>query len=431
MLFKIKQLVTKIKNSNNGKIIAENFLYLSLLQVAGYVFPLITMPYLAKVIGVDGFGKIAFASAIMVWIQTIADWGFNYTATREVAKNREDNDSVSDIFSRVLWARCFLMILSFVLLCVLIFVIPQFKENAVVLLMTFLMIPGQIMFPDWFFQAMEKMKYITILNLASKLLFTILVFIFIKNKEDYILQPLFISLGYILAGIIAMYYILQKWRVRLKIVSLKSIIRTIKSSTDIFINNLLPNLYASLATVLLGVFHGNTANGIFDAGTKFMYVAQQLLSCVTRVFFPFLSRNINKHHIYAKASIGLSLGMSFMLFIFAPLLIKLFFPSEFYSAINVLRILSFVLIFITIDSVYGVNYLIVRGFDKQRRTICLICSVVGSIIAVVLVYYYSYIGKAVSLVVANALLGVVSMIYAVHIKNISLRNKEYLKDKSL
>lgn len=413
----LKTLLVKIKGSKDGKIIAENFIYLSMLQIAGYVFPLITMPYLAKIIGAEGLGRIAFASAIMVWIQTVADWGFNYTATREVAKNREDKDKVSDIFSRVLWSRCFLMIVSFVLLSFLIIVVPLFKENSIVIVMTFLMIPGHIMFPDWFFQAMEKMKYITILNLASKILFTILVFIFIKSKEDYILQPLFTSMGYVLAGVIAMYYILRRWKVRLKIVSLKSIIETIKSSTDVFINNLLPNLYASLATILLGIFHGNTANGIFDAGTKFMYVAQQLLSCVTRVFFPFLSRNINKHHIYAKVSIILSLGMSLALFIFAPLLIKLFFTPEFYDAINVLRILSLVLIFITIDSVYGVNYLIVRGFDKQRRTICLICSIVGCVIAVVLVYYYSYIGKAVSLVIANAILSIVSMIYAIHIKN--------------
>lgn len=413
---KIKNLFAQVKHSRNGKVLAENFAYLSLLQIAGYVFPLITMPYLARVIGVDGFGKIAFASAIIVWVQTVADWGFNYTATREVAKNRENIEIVSDIFSRVLWSRCFLMIVSFLILFILTSIIPQFRENANIIFVTFLMIPGHIMFPDWFFQAMEKMKYITILNLLSKLLFTILIFVFIKDEDDYILQPLFISMGFVLAGIIAMYYILVKWNIRLKKTSIKSIIRTIKSSTDIFLNNLLPNLYASFATILLGIFHGSTANGIYEAGTKFMYVAQQLLGSITRVFFPFLSRDISKHSIYAKASLIVSIAMSMFLFIFAPLLIRIFFTPEFSDAITVLRILSFVLIFITIDSVYGVNYLIVRGFDKQRRTICLTCSIIGCAIAIVLVFYFSYLGKALSLVIANAMLGVVSMIYAIRIK---------------
>ena len=150
----VNEFVNKVRKSNDGRKLMENFAYLSLLQMAGYVSPLITLPYLTRVIGVEGFGKIAFASAVMVWIQTVADWGFNYTATRDVARNREDRDKVSDIFSRVLWARCFLMFLSFVLLVLLVSFIPKFKENAAVIFVTFLMIPGHIMFPDWFFQAM-------------------------------------------------------------------------------------------------------------------------------------------------------------------------------------------------------------------------------------------------------------------------------------
>ena len=226
----IKSKINRIRQSKDGKVLVENFAYLSLLQVAGYVFPLITMPYLARVIGVEGFGRIAFASAIMVWIQTVADWGFNYTATRDVAKNREDKDKVSDIFSRVFWARCLLMLFSFVLLALLVMLIPKFRENAAVIFVTFLMIPGHIMFPDWFFQAMERMKYITILNLLSKLLFTTLVFVFVKDKEDYILQPLFVSLGFVFAGMVAMYYILVKWKVKLKFTSFSLIIKTINSS---------------------------------------------------------------------------------------------------------------------------------------------------------------------------------------------------------
>ena len=180
MKSKLTRVVGKIKKNEDGKVLVKNFAYLSLLQVAGYVFPLITMPYLARVIGIEGFGKIAFASAVMVWVQTIADWGFNFTATRDVAKNRDNSQMVSEIFSNVLWARCVLMILSFVFLLLLIALFPKFRVNSNILLVSFLMVPGHILFPDWFFQAMERMKYITILNVISKLLFTIAVFVFIK-----------------------------------------------------------------------------------------------------------------------------------------------------------------------------------------------------------------------------------------------------------
>ena len=119
------------------------------------------MPYLARVIGPDGFGKIAFAAAIIVWFTTISDWGFNYSATRDVAKNRDDKEKVSEIFSNVFWARLLLMVVSFVILSVFVILVPKLKENADIIYMTFLLIPGYIMFPDWFFQAIERMKYIT------------------------------------------------------------------------------------------------------------------------------------------------------------------------------------------------------------------------------------------------------------------------------
>ena len=170
---KFSEIKKRISGSKDGKTVFANFGYLSLLQIAGYVFPLITMPYLARVIGADGFGKIAFASAIVVWIQTISDWGFNLTATRDVAQNRADKEKVSRIFSNVLWARCLLTIFSGLLLLIAVLTVPYLRENADIIFVTFLLVPGHILFPEWFFQAIEKMKYTTIFNLLIKLVFTI------------------------------------------------------------------------------------------------------------------------------------------------------------------------------------------------------------------------------------------------------------------
>lgn len=107
----IANFFNRVKNNGDAKTVINNFAWLSVLQIAGYIFPLISIPYLAKVIGVDGFGKIAFASAVIIWIQTITDWGFNFTATRDVAKNKNDKLMVSEIFSNVLWSRILLMII--------------------------------------------------------------------------------------------------------------------------------------------------------------------------------------------------------------------------------------------------------------------------------------------------------------------------------
>lgn len=411
MLSKLKQLFARLKQSKDGKTLVANFGYLSLLQVAGYVFPLITMPYLARVIGAEGFGKIAFAAAIMVWFQTIADWGFCYTATRDVAKNRDDKEKVSEIFSNVFWARIFLMFVSFVALSICVMTIPKLRENADVIMISFLMIPGHIMFPDWFFQAMERMKYITILNIISKTFFTIAIFLFIKERDDYILQPLFTSLGFVISGIIAMYYILVKWKIRLWFTPFKEIIKTIKSSTNVFINNIVRNFYNAFSTILLGFLHGSIATGIYDAGRKFIQFGEGILGIVSRVFFPFVTRKGDKHSTYAKLHISLSLIMAILLFIFAPLLIDLFFTKEFSKAIDVLRLMCIMMPFMTLYQIYAINWMIVKGYEKQSRNITIISSLIGFVVSYPLIQHFSYYGVVCVLIIVDALLGILSFMF--------------------
>src|SRR5690606_20822477 len=129
MLGKIKALKNRFSANKDGKALASNFGYLMIMQIAGYIFPLLTIPYLARVIGVEGFGKIAFAAAVMVWFQTITDWGFSYTATRDVARHRDNLEKVSEIFSNVFWAKSLLALISFLILFILTEFIPYLKEN--------------------------------------------------------------------------------------------------------------------------------------------------------------------------------------------------------------------------------------------------------------------------------------------------------------
>lgn len=416
-MISISNIKNRILSSKDGKTLFANLGYLSLLQIAGYIFPLITIPYLAKVIGVDGFGKIAFASSVIIWFQTISDWGFNYTATRDVAKNRSDIGRVSDIFSSVFWARCLLMIVSFIILVFLIILIPKFREDSNVIFATFLMIPGYIMFPEWFFQAMERMKYITILNILSKALFTVAVFIFVKEKSDYILQPLFVSCGYILSGILAFYYIRRIWGIKLKKVQPATIFSAIRSSFDVFLNNIMPNLYNSFSTMLLGFVGGPSANGIYDAGCKFVNIAQQFMQVVSRTFFPFLSRKIEKHHLYVIINVFLAAVGSLLLFLLSPLLIKLFFTPEFISSIIIMKIMSISLFFLMLSDVYGTNYMIIQGKERKLRNIALICSLIGFAISFPLIHYFDYIGAALTVTITRGLLGFSSMFYAKRLQN--------------
>lgn len=402
----------QVLSGKEAKTVVQNFGYLTLLQVAGCIFPFITMPYLARVIGAAGFGKIAFASAIICWVQTITDWGFTYTATRDVAQNREDKRKVSAIFSNVLWARLLLAIVSLLILACCIFLIPSFRANNAIILVTFLMVPGHILFPDWFFQALERMKYTTIFNLAIKFIFTIMVFVCIRDDEDVIIQPLLTSVGYLVCGGISMWLILRRWGYSLLRPQFKSIYRTIKGSADVFLSNLMPNLYNSFSVMLLGSLSGATANGIYSGGDKVVSTAAPFQDILSRVFFPFLSRRIDKADLFAKINMLTGCFIAALLFVAAPLIVKVFLAPEFSESVTVLRILAVSWVFRTMSSTYGTNYLILVRKEHGLRNITAVCSILGMAMSYPLISRFSYMGAVWTVFISRMLLGTATFIYA-------------------
>lgn len=408
---RIDSLQEKFKNKD-AKTVITNFSWLSISMIAGYIFPLLTMPYLAKTIGAEGFGKIAFALAIVAWVQTIVDWGFNFTATRDVARCYGDAEKISEILSNVIWARLFLMMVCLLALFLLSLFIPSFRDNRTIIFVTFLMIPGHILCPDWFFQAIEKMKYITIFNLLLKLVFTLGVFIFIKSEKDVIIQPLLTSVGYFCCAIVSTYLIIFKLGFKILSPNYQRMYRILKDSTDVFVNNLLPNFYNSFSIVLLGNWGSAFSTGLFDAGNKFVNICIQFMSALSRAFFPFLSRRIDKHDIYKNISICLACVVSVILFVCAPLIVSFFFTPEFEPAILVMRIMAVSNVFLTLNSIYGTGYLIIVGKERLMRNINAISSLLGFGISFPLVYYFDYIGAALTITITRGIIGLTEMYYS-------------------
>lgn len=391
---KIIAIFQQIKNNRNAKVLASNFIWLSILKLLGFVFPLITLPYLSRVIGVEKFGIISYAASVIYFLELFVDFGFNYTATRDIAKNRENRTKTESIFSDVFWAKITLMLIGIMILLVLVIFLNEFRENALLLFITFLYIPGHILFPDWFFQAMEDMKYISILNILSKCLFTIFVFVFIKNQNDFILQPLFIALGYWASGIISILFIRHKYKIHILKPQWKKTFLMLKSSTNMFLCQFIPSLYSNYSVIALQDFAGSGSVGIFTSGKKIPDILSQVASLLSRVFFPYLARNINKHTLFVYINIIISLLLSIPLFFSADIIIDIFFTEEFRAAADVIRIYALSLPFQFIDNCYGNNYLVVVGKENLLMKNVFIGSSLGIILAIVLIKSYSYLGAA-------------------------------------
>ncbi|MBQ7279300.1 MAG: flippase [Bacteroidales bacterium] len=401
-----KDILKRVRGSGEGSTVAANFGYLTLLQIAGSLFPFITMPYVARVVGADGFGQIAFALAVTIWFQTITDWGFNYTATREVAQCRDDHKKVEHIFSRTFWARIVLMGISFVVLLIMIATIPMFRDSRLILLATFLQVPGQILYPEWFFQAMEKMKYITWLTLLAKLLFAASVFIFIQTPDDYVLQPLLIAGGMTISGVLSLWIIIRRWGFRLHRVPLTEIKTSISDSFNVFLNNLMPALNNSLTIVILNNIAGSRATGIYDAGSKFGYVSNQLLGSATRATYPYLARHGEKHTIIVALNMMLATAAAAVLFIIAPWLVGWFFSAEYAEGSIVLRIIAITLIFQALNNSYGLCYLILQGHERLMRNLSIVATAVSVLAAFPLITAYSYVGAAIALAISQFIIGI-------------------------
>lgn len=402
----------KIKNSQDIKNLIENFISLSILKIIGYIFPLITLPYLSKIIGVNGFGEIAFATSVIVFFETITDFGFNYTATRDIARNRDDIKKISIIFTDVFFSKLLLMFVSVILFLILVHTIPFFHEKRTILYLTFLYIPGHIIFPEWFFQAIEKMKFITLINFISKLLFTVLVFIVIKNENDYIYQPVLVSLGYLLSGIISLLIIFYNYNIRIVKTSFSNIIETIKGSYNMFISLIMPNLYTNLSVIMLRYFCGETATGIYSSGYKFIDLCNQISQVFSRTFYPFLSRKIDKHTIYVKISGIISILMSFLMFISAEFLINFFYTSDFKHSVIVIKIMSISPFFLFLMNTYGVNFLVLKGKEFIYRNIILFCSIGGCLISYLLVNNFCYIGISIAVTSIWGIRGLLTFLIA-------------------
>ncbi len=387
--------------SANAKTLTKNFSALAVLQAMRYLIPFIVLPYVTPIIGVTHFGEIAVAYAIALIFQTVVNFSFDFIGARDVARNREDMGKVSEIVSTILCARIVLYVIAFVLLGGIVLAVPKFREIWLLILISVATAFFSMHVSEWFFQGIEKMEHITIVNVISRVVYIVLIFTFIKEREDYLLYPIFNLLGFVMASMYSIVMMTRRYKCRLHIPPFSKILDSFKIGKDLFVNQVCMSLCINLPNILLGTISGSAAAGLYDAAGKLHNAGKHSIDVLNRTFFPFLSRQMDKHTGYRRINFFFSLLLAVLLFFLAPLLIRLLYSDEFLPAIPLLRILAVSVFFTGISSAYGVNYLLLIGREKLLRNITLTVTLLGVVLFVVLTYLYSTVGAAVAVVILN------------------------------
>jgi PST family polysaccharide transporter len=285
--------------------------------------------------------------------------------------------------------------------------IPKFKKDWLIYVFTFGMVLGNVLFPVWFFQGMEKMRYITILNILAKGIFTVCIFIFIKKMTDFIYVPLINSLGYLVAGMSSLRIVFKNFAVKFVIPSFENIKHQLKEGWHIFISQVFITGYTNSRIFAVGLFSPNNAiTGYYAIAEKLMGIVQTFpLVSVIQTLYPRLSKIYAENKLKAKfiadklqryTTIAY-LIICITFFVIAPKVVEIITGSHYVETILAFRLLLIAVLFINANA-FRVNFLLVSDNADIFAKIHLVMGTVGSIMVFLFCYFFSYIGTAISII---------------------------------
>ncbi len=396
--------------------LAENFISYFLFKAIDALIPLVVIKYLIHNVGLNNYGIYAFAYALIFYFQNIIQFGFDLSAVRTISLIRDDKEKLSKVYSDVFTSQIYFFLLSLLLLSILILLVPAISANYIVYCFFFLLLLGELLFPMWFFLGVEKMRFMTIVNVISKSTFAILCFLFIKTESQYIYISLYQSIGFLASGIMAQIIIFKKFGIRFTFSKFADVKVTIIEAWSSFLSMVSPTIYHNTSIFLCGFFGLPSYSGIMEIGTKVLGAFKLVITIMTNVLFPYLNRNKSAIQNVRYVFIGFGILLSLMMYLTSSFLIELWLGTEHSSeVIAVVKYLSPCPFLSSIIAAYGINGLMIYNKDKLYSQLIFIGSVSGLAVGLILIPKYYYIGGAITIVTALTIIASLVSIYTIKI----------------
>lgn len=386
--------------------LAKNFVSLGTLQIVNFLIPLLLTPYLIRILGINNFGLISLAQAVISYFIIITDYGFNLTATRKIAINRNEKSIISEVFNQVISTKLILTAFGLIILFIGLWAIDVSSNNMALYLMTYSMVVGQAILPLWFFQGMEDMKYITFFSIFTKTISVVLILLFVNNQESFILVNLFHGIGTICAGLYSFYLIKNKFNVEFRF-SWK-IKDQLKEGWYIFTSNLTVNICTNSNIIILGLFASKEIVGYYSIAEKVINTTRQILVVYFQVIYPHvcnLATNSKELLLgfFKRAFVPfaiLILLLSISIFFLASYIVYFFTGETNNDIALIIRVLSMVPLIVALN-IPAHQLLLAYNQKKLYSAIFIIGAIANLGINSILSYYYKALGTAFAVVITE------------------------------
>ena len=277
---------------DNSKV-AENYFFMTFLQGANLLIGLLLFPYLIRVLGKEAYGTYIFIFSNIQLFSIFVSFGFDFPALKKISLFLNDNKVKSQTISEVFTAKVYLFILCAVVFALLIFTVPFVSINSVLYIIIFSTLLIEILFPIWYFQGIQKMKFVTYVNLTFRLLSIPLIFIFIKSSDDLLKYTLIVSLLPVLGGVFTFFYLQIKEKITIRFVRLESLKFVFKDALPFFWTSAFGTLKKESVTFIIGTFFSMGDVALYDLANKLVVIPRMITNSINTALFPNIVQNYN------------------------------------------------------------------------------------------------------------------------------------------
>lgn len=378
----------------NLKSIKVNYFYNIILTLSNLLFPMLTFPFVARIIGPEGLGKVGFAANLAAYFITFAQVGIPVYGIREISKNRDNEEKRSKVFSELLIINAITVLIAFTIYGILFIFNSKMQSDQVLYFVAGITIFISMFSIDWVYSGLEEYKYIAIRSLLVRTIVVALIFSFIREKDDYLVYAIITAVGVIINNILNL--IAAKGKVKLTFKNL-NILRHRKALFALTSASIIGSIYTYMDVMLLGVIGSDIHVGYYTTSKKITGLAVAIIGSLGTVLIPRLSfyvdKKMNKEYTYLiQRSLNFIFFLAFPAIVYILIMaeeILLFFGGpEFIEAQMSLRLISLQLLFTSLATFFGFQVIIPHNDEKSIVKANLFGAISNIIINIIFIRYF-------------------------------------------